>query len=239
LITEPAHDSGAMAPAGQLWSTAGDLATWGHFLLGDGGGVLSPSTLEEMLQPRVPTGRAPAEAYGLGLEVTTTEGRTTAGHSGSMPGFVAQLRVDRDEQLAVVALANATTGLSPSLLDDLLDTVRERHPRIVDDWEPRTEGGPADELLGVWYWGPRPYTIAASAQPDVLTLEAVGAPGRGTRLDLRAERWVGWGGYFDGEPLAVRRALDGSVTHLELASFVFTREPYQPAAVIPGGVTND
>jgi hypothetical protein len=125
-----------------------------------------------------------------------------------MPGFVAQLRVDRDEQLAAVALANANTGLSPGLLDDLLHTVRERHPRIVDDWEPRTAGGAADELFGVWYWGPRPYAIAATAQPDVLTLEAVGQPGRDTLLDRRGAQRVGRGGYFDSEPLIVRRAHD-------------------------------
>jgi hypothetical protein len=33
----------------------------------------------------------------------------------------------------------------------------------------------------------------------------------------------------------VRRA-DGWVTHLDLASFRFTRTPYDPAADVPGGV---
>src|SRR5438105_1049729 len=32
LREEPRHDSGAMAPAGQLWSTVADLAKWAAFL---------------------------------------------------------------------------------------------------------------------------------------------------------------------------------------------------------------
>ncbi len=33
----------------------------------------------------------------------------------------------------------------------------------------------------------------------------------------------------------VRRP-DGSVSHLDLGSFVFTREPYAPGDAVPGGV---
>lgn len=33
----------------------------------------------------------------------------------------------------------------------------------------------------------------------------------------------------------VRRE-DGSVRHLDVGSFVFTREPYEPGAGVPGGV---
>ena len=33
LVREPHPDTGAMAPAGQLWSTVADLGTWTRFLL--------------------------------------------------------------------------------------------------------------------------------------------------------------------------------------------------------------
>ena len=236
LIAEPVHHTGAMAPAGQLWSTAEDLTAWGRFLLGDSGDVLTASTLEEMRQPRLATGRASDGTYGLGLEVTAEDRRTIIGHGGSMPGFLAQLRVDCDERLAAVALANATAGLDPALPDDLIDTVRRRRPRIVDEWEPRGTGErDLTELVGVWYWGPRPYTVATTQERDVLTLDAIGQPGRHTRLDLRGEQLIGRGGYFDGEPLTVRRRDDGTVSHLELASFVFSRQPYEPVDIVPGG----
>jgi CubicO group peptidase (beta-lactamase class C family) len=111
LLPEPAHDAGAMAPAGQLWSTVGDLARWARFLGGDTGGVLDPLTLEEMRQPG-PVDDAPAwsTAWGLGLQLRTVDGRRLVGHGGSMPGFVAALWVEPTTGDAAVALANATSG---------------------------------------------------------------------------------------------------------------------------------
>ena len=44
------------------------------------------------------------------------------------------------------------------------------------------------------------------------------------------------GGITTGEPLRVVRDAHGAVSHLDLASFRFTREPYDPARDIPGGV---
>jgi D-alanyl-D-alanine carboxypeptidase len=46
---------------------------------------------------------------------------------------------------------------------------------------------------------------------------------------------VGTGGYQSGEELHVVRRDDGSVSHLEAATFVLTRTPYDPEAPIPGG----
>jgi hypothetical protein len=43
------------------------------------------------------------------------------------------------------------------------------------------------------------------------------------------------GGYFDGEAVAIRRHDDETVSHLDLASYVFTRGPCAPIDVIPGG----
>ena len=123
------------------------------------------------------------------------------------------------------------------MVADLLDVVRRRLPHVVEAWAPVGDDDAApDELLGVWYWGPSPYAVAASATPGLLTLAPLGGAVRTSRLDLRGPAWVGRGGYFDGEPLVVRRDAAGAVTHLELASFVFTRQPYEPPGVIPGGV---
>ena len=51
--------------------------------------------------------------------------------------------------------------------------------------------------------------------------------------------WVGLDGYHEGEPLVVVRAHDGSVSHLDLGSFRFSRTPYDPAADSPGEVHPD
>jgi hypothetical protein len=43
-------------------------------------------------------------------------------------------------------------------------------------------------------------------------------------------------GYYAGEKLSVVRDGSGAVSHLDLGSFVFTRQPYEPQAPVPGGV---
>jgi CubicO group peptidase (beta-lactamase class C family) len=52
VLAEPEHDAGAMAPAGQLWTTVADLARWSAFLAGDGAGIVDPDSLAEMREPR-------------------------------------------------------------------------------------------------------------------------------------------------------------------------------------------
>ncbi|BFO22967.1 hypothetical protein SHKM778_93550 [Streptomyces sp. KM77-8] len=47
---------------------------------------------------------------------------------------------------------------------------------------------------------------------------------------------MGLEGYYAGEPLTPVRRPDGSLSHLDLGSFVFTRQPYDEAAPVPGGV---
>ncbi len=63
------------------------------------------------------------------------------------------------------------------------------------------------------------------------------AGARGSRFRRGADgTWVGLDGYYAGETLRVVPAPDGTVSHLDLGSFVFTREPYAPADVVPGEV---
>lgn len=67
----------------------------------------------------------------------------------------------------------------------------------------------------------------------------MGVPGegRGSRFSPTVDgSWVGRDGYYLGEPLRVVRGTDGSVSHLDLASFRYTRTPYDPQRDIPGGV---
>ena len=61
--------------------------------------------------------------------------------------------------------------------------------------------------------------------------------GRGSRFRrVGDDLWEGLDGYHTGEPLRVVRRADGTVSHLDLASFRFTRTPYDPEADVPGGV---
>ena len=238
--SEPEHDAGAMAPAGQLWSTVSDLARWSAVLAGERPEILAPPTAAEMAEP-VGVADLPGQpwisAYGLGLQLVNKDGRRRVGHGGGMPGHWSMLLVDQSTGDVVVALANSTyRGSRPELSDDLLALLAAGAPRPVDPFVP----GPAADssvaaLLGTWYWGPVEHRL------DL---------GRGGRLELRGVvagrdcdfvpggdgTYVGQSGYFSGERLQVRRRDDGSPSHLDVASFVFKRTPYDPAVDVPGGL---
>ena len=230
---EPAEGTGLMAPAGELWSTAADLCRFAAFLLDGDDRVLAAKTLAEMRAPAAPPGEdAWAGGYGLGLQLFRHDGRVFYGHSGSMPGFLATLCVSAADGLGGIALANATSGPDiAAIAIDLVTIVADNEPRIPARWKPRPD---VDQVLlaltGLWYWGPRPYLLRLLADRG---LELSPAAGRGRASRFHAETdgtWIGLDGYYTGETLRLVRAADGTVDHLDLGSFVFTREPYEPEA---------
>jgi CubicO group peptidase (beta-lactamase class C family) len=237
VLAEPEHDAVSMAPAGQLWATLGDLGRWAAFLLGDGRPVLDAGTLEEMTIPAGVDHSAPEwAAYGLGLQVLRIGGRTLVGHGGSMPGFLAGVFADRQAGLAGLALANATTGLDPALLTGLLDIVRTAEPPVATPWRPADRlDDDALELIGPWYWGTSLVGVRLDAT-GMLHLAPLATGRRASRFIRRGDAWLGLDGYYAGETLQVRRASDGRVTALDIATLTFTRTPYADDAPVPGGV---
>jgi len=237
LLPEPEHDAGAMGPAGQLWSTVGDLACWAAFLGGDTGEVLGADTLEEMLEPLVVSdlpGQPWTAAHGLGWQVWNFDGVRYAGHGGSMPGFLAGLQVDTATGDGVVTLANTTTGMRP-FGRDLLTAFAAAEPPEPQAWHATGADGAVLELVGLWHWGPAAVMLRCTTGGELV----LGAPGegRGTRFrPLGDGSWVGLDGYLAGEPLRVVRDAAGRVSHLDVASFRYTRLPYDTARDIPGGV---
>jgi hypothetical protein len=70
-----------------------------------------------------------------------------------------------------------------------------------------------------------------------LNLRPVSGNGRASRFKpVSTDTWIGLDGYYAGETLRVERRADGTPSHLDLATFVFTRTPYDSAAPVPGGV---
>ncbi|WP_375003037.1 serine hydrolase domain-containing protein [Aeromicrobium sp. CTD01-1L150] len=235
LHAEPEHDALAMAPAGQLWSTADDLARWAAFTAGHTGDVLSATTLAQSQRPVAlwddPT-NAWATAHALGWQVSTADGRRFVGHGGSMPGFLAQLWVDVETGDGVVVLANATSGLGP-VASDLLRTLADREPHASTPWTAQAGHRDDLDLVGDWFWGTVRFT--ASLSGDQLRLGQPGI-GRGARFERTHDGWRGLEGYYSGETLTVHRGADGTPRQLDLASFVFTRAPYEPGTDVPGGL---
>lgn len=236
LLPEPEHDAGAMAPAGQLWSTAEDLAKWAAFLAGDTRDILGADTLVEMLEPQVVSdlpGQAWTAAHGLGFQVWNDAGRRYAGHGGSMPGFLAGLQVDVETGDGVVIFAN-TTSAPLSFARELLTLVREREPVEPRPWHAQGPAPEALEVAGLWCWGPAVTLVKATSDGGL----ELGVPGEGRDARFRPAEggWVGLDGYYAGELLRVVRDVDGAVSHLDLASFRYTRLPYDRERDIPGGV---
>ncbi|MEW2510214.1 serine hydrolase domain-containing protein [Streptomyces sp. NPDC046870] len=241
LLPEPVEDLGRMAPAGQLWSTTGDLARFAAFLARGDERVLSAESVREMRTPA-----APAEAadvvdgvtYGLGMQIQCRDGRLLVGHSGSLPGFLANLTISVEDDVAAVVLANCTSGpLLGAVGADLVRIVAEAEPRIPEPWRPLREADQAVlELVAQWYWGTHAFGLRATAD-GLLALAPLTGGGRKARFRPNGDgTWTGLEGYYAGELLRPERRPDGSVSHLDLGSFVFTRQPYDPEAPVPGGV---
>ncbi len=235
LTVEPLPDTGAMAPAGQLWSTVTDLATWVTALVDPQRSVLSAASLEAMRTPQsgTPEDRS-GSLYGLGCSVIYGRGRLLVGHGGSMPGFCCGVEIDPDSTVGAIVLTNGAYGLT-DLPVRLVDETLGAEPPLAAEWTPPHEAVAGDlrDLAGVWHWGQAPALLRLDG--DGFTLGPIEGGGRRMAFTRSGpDSFVGTRGYHTGESLRVVRRDDGSISHLEVATFVYTRTPYDPDAPIPG-----
>jgi hypothetical protein len=172
-------------------------------------------------------------AHGLGFQLLAGGAGMLVGHTGSMPGFLAGCFVDRPRRTGVIVLTNATAGMVPAdVAAGLLQELEASEPTIVRPWHP-TSQVPTElvDTLGVWHWGNTPFVFAMDGD----RLVASAGPDEKYSFAVVDGRVVGTTGYHAGEELTVVRRADGSVSHLDIATFIYTRTPYDPDAPIPGG----
>ncbi|MFZ1932625.1 MAG: serine hydrolase [Thermoguttaceae bacterium] len=139
----------ATVPAGNLYTTAEDLARFAMMLCGGGraGGrqLLRPETLEQMFQSQAPQDRL---SYGLGFVTGKFREHDTVGHMGAVYGFTSSLLVVPKHKLGVVVLANddviagTVTKLAEAALELLLQIKTGEPPRE----EEKTVRLPIDQL---------------------------------------------------------------------------------------------
>ncbi|CBG71673.1 MULTISPECIES: serine hydrolase domain-containing protein [Streptomyces] len=241
MLPEKVEDLGRMGPAGQLWSTAADLARFAVFLARGDDRVLCAASVREMRTPAAPGEAADVSAgvaYGLGMQLQHRGGRFLVGHGGSVPGFLAQLTLSVEDDVAAVVLTNCTSGpVVSEVAADLVRIVAEAEPRIPEPWRPLPAvDASVLELAGPWYWGTYSFVLRLAGDGG-LSLDPLSATLRGARFRANDDgSWTGLNGYFAGELLRALRRPDGTVSHLDLGSFVFTRQPYEEGAPVPGGV---
>jgi CubicO group peptidase (beta-lactamase class C family) len=221
-------DTGAWASAGQLWGTVGDLCRWGAFLADPDEAILAKTSAEEMRTVQVMSEHDRwLTGYGLGLSLRRDGERIVAGHTGSMPGFIAWLFFSPKENVVAAALTNASEATLPPLGLALIGTTVDEWPVAPKTWR-AGDPPPADvvPLLGVWFmeggemifrWRDGKLQMGSPGDADwqppaVFEQEA-------------EDRWRTVSGPERGEALRVVRAADGSTERLVWAGYPVTREP--------------
>lgn len=141
---EPVPDKKAVAAAGALFSTVGDLARWGAVLLEQD----EMHIVQVMADPdRWLLG------WALGLEVHRRGERLFAGHSGGAVGHGSFLYYSRREKVGTVLLTNTE---NPSLTFDPVSLTEKAVDALPAEEEPWRPGEPVppelEGVLGIW-WG--------------------------------------------------------------------------------------
>lgn len=230
---EPVNDYLAMGPAGELWSTPSDLVRLGRFLAGAAvdGAPLSPDLLATMRRPAT-VSPGWDDGYGLGL-MLADRGRQVF-HTGSVPGFTAQLALDPRTGAAAALCGNAT-GWCGGALDWLAELAADL-PDQVPASRPRPLPSRLRALAGLWYRGPR--QVLVRVHEESLEVVPTEQPARASRVELAEDgRLVGTSsGLAFGEELVVDPDHPDDPRWFSLARLHHSRQPYDPASEVPGGV---
>jgi serine beta-lactamase-like protein LACTB len=112
-IEAPSFELGTI-PAGNLYTTADDLARFLSFLFAGGRAgekqLLKPETLAEMFTPQL---TKDTNGFGLGFFVGNFRGHKTISHTGAVYGFTSALTALPEEKLGVVVLINDDIAVGP------------------------------------------------------------------------------------------------------------------------------
>ncbi|SCL42022.1 CubicO group peptidase, beta-lactamase class C family [Micromonospora pallida] len=238
---EQPTDFGAVGPAAQLWSTAGDMARWAAFLadpaaLDPAGAVLAPTTLDEMRWPRTVTDETNwVDGFGLGLILVPQPNRVLhVGHDGAMPGFLASVYGRRGGDGTPGAMGCAVLGSAGTaaaifgLPHRLLAASVEHDPADIEPWSP---GEPAPEtyrdVLGRW-WGEGFEYVFHWRDGTLRARRAEDPPGKPAAvfapLPDRPDVLRTISGREVGELLRLTRDERGRVRRMHWATYRFTRD---------------
>jgi CubicO group peptidase (beta-lactamase class C family) len=239
---EQPTDVGAVAPAGQLWSTASDMARWAAFLadpatVDPDGAVLRPATLDEMRWPLTVTDETNwTGGFGLGLILVPQDVGSRVvhvGHDGAMPGFLAGVYGRRGGAGTAAAMGAAVLGSSGTAAETLELPHRLLAAAVAEDpadIEPWTPGEPAPEryrgLLGRW-WGEGFEYVFSWRDGELRARGADDPAGRPPSIFApladRPDVLRTVSGREAGELLRLTRDEHGTVLRMHWATYRFTR----------------
>ena len=229
LRLEREPDFGGSGALGKLWSTTGDLARWGAFLVEGDERVLAAATLEEMSHMRAMVDHAGwTVAWGTGLALYRRGEHVFVGHGGAMPGHLASLVVDRKTKVGASVLTNTGAGAAPEKLAlDLAVAAITALPPAIDPWAAGEPVPPELEpLLGPW-WTEGHQIVLGWRRGRLEAKLLDGVPGRDTSYFVSEgiDRFRCVEGRERGELLRIVRREDRSVEKLYFATYPLRREP--------------
>lgn len=224
---EPRFDLRATAPFGGLWSTVADLGRYAAFIADPIEEVLLADTLDEMCRPLIMTDvEGWTRAYGLGFDLQRTGERVLTGHGGAMPGFLAGLRVRRQDRVGAVVFANSTAGAETVLLaGQLVGAVLDAEPSLAPVWNPSQPQPDFDGMLGSW-WTEGEEIVLEVRDNALWSRIPGGLPMSDTRFArIDADRFRAVAGRERGELLEITRGPGGDVKRMHFATYALTRAP--------------
>jgi len=224
---EPVLDLKATASFGGLWSTVADMARYAAFVADADPAVLSKDSLEQMCRPLVmvdPDGWT--GAYGLGFGMARRADRIYVGHGGSMPGYLAGLRVRRPDRVGVIAFANSTSrAMTLALASDVLDAVLDDASTVASAWVPEQRHADLEELLGSW-WSEGEEIVLEVRRGELWMRVPGGVAADETRFGRESvSTFRALEGRERGEVLELVRSGADSLEKLYFATYAVTRSP--------------
>jgi CubicO group peptidase (beta-lactamase class C family) len=242
IDTTPYLDFGAVAPAGQLYSSVEDICRLISLqfiedpLTGNDSSreaennkdyltVLEPATIREMHSP-VYIGKRWVGGTGIGWHITNTMGHTISSHRGGIPGFTTDIAVVRDIKLGIAVFTNAfpqPNDITVRLLESLVPYF-ETFTAVKSDLELKNK--PQDLSLEKYTgkYHSKYFGDIAILQLDgrLILTDPLAPPGLQTVLiPIAPDRFIMSGGDEDGEPALFETNDDGSVRAVNTAGYRF------------------
>jgi len=224
-------------PAGNLYTSAGDLAKFAIFMLGGDPSselvppLVHPASLEMMYTPQLIDDAA---GFGLGFYVGSYRDRKSVQHSGAVYGFTTMLIVLPDERIGALVLSNCDIGMAPvrRLTDLSLDLLLEKAHGVPPTEPTKTITPDSEELAAIaGEYESRSYWAKLEARDGKLTAVLSGQP-----LELSAAeplKYLADGRIMSRAPFDFEREKDGSIRSFTAAGQKFTRVDPDRAAPAP------
>jgi hypothetical protein len=222
-------------PAGNLYTTARDLARFAAFMMGNTDAsselappLVHPASLEMMVTPQLVDD---ATGFGLGFFAGRYRNRKTVQHSGAVYGFTTLLVVLPDERIGVAVLSNCDIGMGPvrRLGDVSLDLLLEAvHGEKVPE-PPATVELAADQLAPLaGEYESQSYWASLQVDDGRLVGEISGQPIR--LAPTSRDKFLADGRILFRAPVEFARQEDGAASGFTALGQRFTRVGSQAAA---------